>query len=110
VSARSRRQSREIGRGERRSIEGVTSSSMEGSSGRRSRVIFTDTREKRPRRFRNGRQARAKTRAGRHDEKRQKSQRYGPRVRGHAVEQSTRVEDTHHDRQPRRPTSANRAS
>jgi len=60
VSARSRRRSREIGHGKRRSIEGATSSSMEGSSGRESRVIFTDTRGKRPRRSRNGRHARAK--------------------------------------------------
>jgi hypothetical protein len=57
ASAGSRRQSREIGHGKRRSIEGATSSSMEGSSGRERCVIFTDTREKRPRRSRHGRQA-----------------------------------------------------
>jgi hypothetical protein len=57
ASAGSWRQSQEIGHGKRRSIEGATSSSMEGSSGRESRVIFTDTREKRPRRSRHGRQA-----------------------------------------------------
>jgi len=57
VSTGSRRQSWEIGHGKRRSIEGATSPSTEGSSGRERRVIFTDTREKRPRRFRNGRQA-----------------------------------------------------
>ncbi len=57
ASAGFRRQSRKIGHGERRSIEGATSSSMEGSSDRERRVIFTDMRSKRSWRSRNGRRA-----------------------------------------------------
>lgn len=47
MTIESRRQSRDIDRGERRSTEGASSSSREGSSGCERRIAFTGVRSKR---------------------------------------------------------------